>query len=91
MYTLIHFSNIGITTKNSGSFIKLPPIVQGGDDAMKYLILNRLDQLLLSSLLSMLLAIVFRFAVMHFVWMAKPSIFFQNEQNEKVQNCEELH
>ena len=58
---------------------------------LKYLVLNGIGQLLFSSLLSMLLAMVFRFAVMHFVWMEKPSIFFQNEQNEKVQNCEELH
>ena len=66
----------------------LPPLVMGGEDAM---ILNGLGQLLFSSLLSMLLPMVFRFTVKDFIWMEEPSTFLKNEQNEKVQKCEELH
>ena len=95
LYTLIHFSKIDMTTKNSGGFIRfLPhPIVQGrGDDAIKYLVINGLGQLLFSSLLSILLLLmVFKFTAMDFIWIQEPPIFLRNEQNEKVQNCEELH
>ena len=81
-----------MTAKSSEDFIRFPPIVQRGDNAMKYLVLNGLEQLLFRSLLSVLLLMVFRFTVMDFIWMQEPSIFFKkNEQNEKVQNCKELH
>ena len=90
-YTLTHFSKIDMTTKSSEDFIRFPPIVQKSDNAMKYLVLNGLGQLLFSSLLSMLLLMAFRFTIIDFIWMQEPSIFFKNEQNEKVQNCEELH
>ena len=97
LYTLIHFSKIDMTIKNSGGFIRFPPLFRSGGwgrgdvDAMKYLVLNGIGQLLFTSLLSMLLLLVFRFTVMDFIWMQEPSIFLKSEQNEKVQNCEELH
>ena len=56
----------------------------GKDDAIKYLVLNGLGQLLFSSVLSMLL-MVFTFTAIDFIWLQEHSIFLKNEQNEKVQ------
>ena len=77
LYTFIHFSKIDMITKRSDGFIRfpLPPLFrEWGDDAMKYLVLNGLEQLLFSSLLPMLLLMVFRFTVMKFIWMLEPSV-----------------
>ena len=66
--------------------MRFPQLFKGegwGGDAMKYLVLNGLSQLLFSLLLSMLLLMAFRFTVMDFIWIQEPSIFFKNEQNEK--------
>ena len=54
-----------------------------GDDAMKYLVLNGLGQLLLCSLLSMILLMVFRFTVMDFIWMQEPSFFLKKWTKRK--------
>ena len=67
------------------------PHCSDGDDDMKYLVLNGLVQPLFSSLLSMLLFMVFRLTVMDFIWMQEHSFFKKNEQNEKVLSFEELH
>ena len=60
--------------KKFGRFHQIPHF-SGGHDAMIYLVLNRLGQLLFSLLLSMLFLMVFRFTVMDFIWMQEPSIF----------------